>query len=426
MRVEISYKFILGFLIVIAAVVVVSLSVPYWPVLPWLRQPLTIGCALLVGLVVGALFSRAFSKNIRLLTEAGDRLSCGDLSEDVQIKNRFSDETDDIAAAMNRVQASLRELVGEIRGFTSRVTESSLSLSVTAQQMTASSNEVAGTVDLISKGAETQAEMVEEANQSFQEMALAINQVALSAQKVAEAAESTVGIAQHGTELAEGSTGTIRQVLAEVAGSGEQMVSFISRVQQIGQIVEVINGVAHKTNLLALNATIEAARAGEYGRGFTIVAEEIRKLADSTTDSSGEISRLVEGIQEEGGQLQERTAQIIQEMEAGHAAVDRTNRVFDEITRTAEDTRGKAQDISALTQHQIEGAEQISRAIEEIDKVVSDNAAATEQVSAATQQQCASMEEMALSAKEMSVLAGELLNLVKQFKLEADAQDVSG
>jgi len=323
MRVEISYKFIMGFLIVIASVVVVNLTVPYLPILPWLQQPLTIGFALLVGLVIGSLFSKGFTRNIRKLTEAGDRLSRGDLSRDIQVKNRLSDETDDIAASMNQVQASLRELVGEIKSFASRVAEASLSLSVTAQQMTASSHEVAGTVDSISKGAETQAEMVEESNRFFKEMATAINQIAESAQKVAEAAEATFATAQRGVELAQGSTETIRQVLAGMESSGNQMVSFVSRVQQIGQIVEVINGVAHKTNLLALNATIEAARAGEYGRGFTVVAEEIRKLADSTTESSGEITNLVEGIQAEGEHVQGTMAQISREMEAGREAVDR-------------------------------------------------------------------------------------------------------
>ncbi|MCK4535536.1 MAG: methyl-accepting chemotaxis protein [Desulfuromonadales bacterium] len=418
MRVEISYKFIVGFLIVIASVVVVSLTVPYLPVLPWLRQPLTIAFGLLVGLVVGAAFSRAFTRNIRRLTEAGDRLSQGDLSEEVQIQNILPDETDDIAAAMNRVQASLRELVGDIRGVALRAAKASLSLSVTAQQMTASSHEVANTADLISKGAETQAEMVEESNRLFKEMAVAINQVAVSAQKVAQAAESTVSTAQGGGDLARTSTETIRQVLAEMEGSGEQMVSFVARVQQIGKIVEVINGIAHKTNLLALNATIEAARAGEYGRGFTVVAEEIRKLADSTTDSSAEITRLVEGVQEEGVRVQDSMAQVVKDMEAGREAVNRTNQAFGEITRNAEDTRAKADSISELAQRQIVGAEQIAGAIEEIDKVVSDNAAATEQVSAATQQQSASMEEMALSAKDMSAMSDELLAFVKQFKLE--------
>ncbi len=421
MRIEIGYKFIVGFLIVIAAVVVVSLTVPYLPILPWLRQPLTITFGLLVGLVVGAAFSRAFARNIRKLTEAGDRLSQGDLSQDVVIHNAFPDETDDIAAAMNRVQASLRNLVGDIRGVASRAAEASLSLSVTAQEMTASSQEVANTVDLISKGAETQAEMVEESNRLFKDMSAAISQVALSAQEVAEAAESTFATAQRGGTLARSSTETIRQVLSEVEGSGEQLVSFVARVQQIGRIVEVINGVAHKTNLLALNATIEAARAGEYGRGFTVVADEIRKLADSTTDSSGEITRLVEDIQTEGVRVQDSMAQIVKDMEAGREAVNRTDQAFGEITRNAENTRGKADRIAALAQQQIISAAQITGTIDEIDKVVSENAAATEQVSAATQQQSASMEEMALAAKGMAGMSDELLAFVKQFKLERTA-----
>lgn len=418
MRVEIGYKFIVGFLIVIASVVVVNLTVPYLPILPWLRQPLTIAFALLVGLVVGAVFSRVFTRNIRRLTEAGDRLSRGDLSEDVRIKNLLTDETDDIAAAMNRVQASLRELVGDIRGVASRAAEASLSLAVTAQQMTASSHEVANTADQISKGAETQAEMVAETNRLFKEMALAINQVAVSAQEVAEAAESTFATAQRGGDLARTSTETIRQVLGEVASSGEQMVSFVARVQQIGKIVEVINGVAHKTNLLALNATIEAARAGEHGRGFTVVAEEIRKLADSTTDSSAEITRLVEGIQDEGVRVQDSMAQVVEEMETGREAVNRTDQAFSEITRNAAGTRSKADNISELAQQQIVSAEQITGILDEIAKVVSENAAATGEVSAATQQQSASMEEMALAAKGMSNMSDELLTFVKQFKLE--------
>jgi methyl-accepting chemotaxis protein len=200
------------------------------------------------------------------------------------------------------------------------------------------------------------------------------------------------------------------------------MLNFIGQLQRISKFVEVINGVAQKTNLLALNATIEAARAGEYGRGFAVVAEEIRKLADSTTISADEITDLVDGIRAEGQQVQSSMGQVIAEMESGREAVDRTNQAFSAITANAEGTRTKANSIAELAEQQISSAEQITRAIDEIDKVVSDNAAATEQVSAATQQQSASMEELAQSAQNLSTMSESMLQIVKQFKLVKDEQ----
>jgi methyl-accepting chemotaxis protein len=198
------------------------------------------------------------------------------------------------------------------------------------------------------------------------------------------------------------------------------MLNFIGQLQRISKFVEVINGIAQKTNLLALNATIEAARAGEYGRGFAVVAEEIRKLADSTTISADEITALVEGIRAEGQLVQSSMGQVIEEMESGRNAVDRTNQAFSLITQNAEITRSKSSSIAELAEQQISSAEQISRAIDEIDKVVSDNAAATEQVSAATQEQSASMEELSQSAMGLSTLSESMLEVVKQFKLSRE------
>jgi len=201
------------------------------------------------------------------------------------------------------------------------------------------------------------------------------------------------------------------------------MYNFIGQLQRISKFVEVINGVAQKTNLLALNATIEAARAGEYGRGFAVVAEEIRKLADSTTISADEITGLVEGIRNEGQQVQSSMGQVIEEMESGREAVDRTNQAFAAITQNAEGTQAKANSIAELAVEQISSAEKISLAIDEIDRVVSDNAAATEQVSAATQEQSASMEELALSAQNLSDMSKTMLQIVQQFKLVQEAQE---
>lgn len=418
MRVEISYKFIIGFLIVIVSGVVVNLAVPFLQIAPEFRQIFTIACSLVVGLVIGAAFSRVFTSNIRRLKDAAERIGRGNLAEDVQISDsRFPDETSDLASAMNQIQQSLRSLVGEIRGISFKVASSAETLSGTSMQVSASAQEVAGTVDQISKGAETQAEMVEESNRRFKEMAQSIDLVAAAAAKLVHAANQTVETARSGGALADASLGNIRQVLAEVESSGQQMVSFIGRLQKISTFVEVINGIAQKTNLLALNATIESARAGEYGRGFAVVAEEIRKLADSSSASAEEITRLVETIRNEGERMQSSMAQVIEEMESGREAVDQTGKAFTMITQHAEGTRAKAGSIAEVAEQQITAAELITRAIDEIDKVVSDNAAATEEVSAATQEQSASMEELAQSAKELSVLSDSLLNIVKRFKL---------
>src|SRR5210317_2452484 len=425
MRIEISYKFIIGFIIVVVSGILVNLVVPYIEVIfPEFRQLFSILCSLLVGLIIGSAFSRAFSGNIRRLTSAGDRIRQGDLSEDVKVgDSHFPDEISDLAKAMNQFQASLRSLVGDIRNIAFRVANSSQSLSGTSQEMSASAQEVARTTDQISKGAETQAEMVEESTRLFKEVAISIKLVASSAKAVADSADLTLETARSGSDMAGSSLDSIRQVLSEAESSGQQMVNFIAQLQKISKFVEVINGIAQKTNLLALNATIEAARAGEYGRGFAVVAEEIRKLADSTTESAEEITSLITQVQGEGQNVEVSLRNNIQEMESGREAVDRTNEAFSAITENAEGTRAKASSISELADQQIASAERIIRAIEEIDKVVSDNAAATEQVSAATQEQSASMEELAQSAKNLSTMSETMLQIVKKFKLVKTAQD---
>ncbi|MBW2451799.1 MAG: methyl-accepting chemotaxis protein [Deltaproteobacteria bacterium] len=418
MRVEISHKFIIGFLAVIVSGVLVNLGVPYLQIPVEFQQLFSICCSLVVGLIIGVLFSRLFTSNIRHLTDAGMRLSRGDLSKDIILShNAFPDETSDITDAMNEVQQSLRTLVGDIREIALRVAESSQNLSVNSKDMSISSLEVADTVDQIGKGALTQAEMVEQCNRLFKEMAKAIHQVAGSAQKVAESARQTSETAEQGGEIANANLSSLRQVLTEAEASGQQLVTFINQLKQINKIVEVINGIAQKTNLLALNATIEAARAGEYGRGFTVVAEEIRKLADSTTSAAEEIRRVIEGISEESHRVQGTLGHVIDEMERGREGVDHTSQAFIAITRNAESTQTKANDIAELTEQQIASAQRIADSIDEIDKVVSDNAAATQKVSSTTMEQSAAMEEMADSAQQLSTLSEALLSAVKQFKL---------
>ena len=418
MRIEIAYKFIMGFIIVVGTIVLLDRLVPLFGVPEGWQDLVSTAGALLIGLVLGSAFSKVFTSNIRVITAAAERISKGDLSQPVTLhRNLFPDETEDVAGSLNRVSDSLRQLVGRIRGSALQVSDSAQGLSASSQQMSASAHQVAGTTEQISRGAETQAEMVEKATQVIREMAVSIDLVAASAQKVAASANDTSLTAQHGGEMSRSALENMQQVLTEVARNGDQFIGFSALVQKIGNITEVITGIAEKTNLLALNATIEAARAGEYGRGFAVVAEEVSKLADTSAESAKEITGLIETIRGESVKVQDSMKQSIARIDAGQKAIATTDSAFGEIIQTALTTQTKASSIAELAGKQTQGAKNMVQIIEEIAKVAEDNAASTEEVSAATQEQSASMEEMAHAAQDLSGLSEELLQLVSRFRL---------
>ncbi len=421
MRVEISYKFVIGFIFVVASVVLLNLVVPRLDIPEWTHQFITVIGALLVGLIFGWLFSKAFTANIKILTEGAERLSHGDLSRKVRLrKGLFSDETEDLSSSLNLVVDSQRNLVGQIRGSSLNVNESSMALATTAEEMTATAHEVAGSIEQISRGAETQAEMVERVSRVVREMAEQIERVAVSSGKLTESAEETTASAREGEGLTSKALENMKQVLSQIEENGAMIVDFSEQVQKIGSIIDVITGIAQKTNLLALNATIEAARAGEYGHGFAVVAEEVSKLADSTSDSAAEITRLIEKTREQSQKVQLSMAQSIKSIDAGRAAVDVIGNAFKAIIDKAETAQERSIDIRDLTEKQNRGAQAIVEAIEEIARVAEDNAASTEQVSAATEEQTASMEEMTFASQRLSRLAEELLAAVRRFNLGAD------
>jgi len=418
MRVEISYKFVVGFIIVVASVVLLNLLVPQMQIPEWTHQWITIIGALLVGLIFGWIFSKAFTANFKILSEGAERLSDGDLSRNVRLrKGLFSDETEDLSNSLNLVVGSLRNLVGQIRTSSLDVNELSLSQATTAEEMTATAHEVAGSIEQISRGAETQAEMVERASKVILEMAEQIDLVASSAGDLSLSSEETTMSARQGEGMTTTALENMKHVLSQIEANGTMFISFSEQVQKIGTIIDVITGIAQKTNLLALNATIEAARAGEYGHGFAVVAEEISKLADSTSVSAGEITHLIERTREQSLKVQQSMNESVKSIDAGREAVDITDSAFKAIIDKAEAAQVKSISIRDLTEKQRSGSQMIVAAIEEIARVTEDNAASTEEVSAATEEQTASMEEMTFASQRLSKLADELLVSVSRFNL---------
>lgn len=418
MRIPIGYKFILGFVVVVAAVAFSPKLVARLGYSQEFSGFLGYAVALTIGLILGWLFSKSFTANIERLTDSAESIGRGDLTRDVIIQpSRIPDESHELAGLINLMLRNLRELVRHIKKTSGLLSESSREINSTALEINASTEEVAQAIEQISRGAESQAEMVEKSSKTIREMAISIELVAARARETAKAARETSLTAQHGGSLANDSLERMKEFFENQETIGRQFDTFNGKLQKVGKIADCIGNIARQTNLLALNASIEAARAGDSGRGFAVVAEEVRKLADGSSQSASEINDMIENLREESHRVHEVILESSRSIKEGKKNIDVTAGAFQEILKTVLETERKATSIADLSQMQQEGSARMVKAVDEIAKVADDNAAATEQVSAATEEQLAAMQDMALATRELTQLAEELLTVIERFQV---------
>ncbi len=422
MYIPIGYKFILGIVLVVAAVAFSPAIVIALGYSQEMTNIFAYAVALTTGLILGWLLTKGVSRNIRVITNAVEAISEGDLSTEVAIKGkRFPDETTGIANSINLMAENLRGLVGQLRSASGHVSESAHTLFSTTLEVNATTEEIAKALEQISHGAEIQAEMAGKGSTLIHELAVSVELVAKKARESSQSARDTTATAQQGTELVKQTMELMKEFLDTVEYTGQQFAELNGKLQQVGKIADIIVEIARQTNMLALNASIEAVRAGEYGKGFTVVAEEVRKLADGTSRSASEIIDLVTLIKEDSLKVRETFASSSRQIHEGKKKINSTAGVFQSIVQTVVDAERKANSIADLSSMQTDGAQKVVKAIDEIARVAEDNAASTEQVSAATEEQSAAMQEMAAASRELSALAAELLQTVERFRLPENA-----
>ncbi len=416
----IGKKLYVGFLLVIFATVVLS-GLLSWVLGRFLPQEyifiITGLLAIVAGMVLAFVMSKNLTTEIRSLAMTAGIVAEGDLTRDVPVNT--SDEVGELASAFNLMVGSLREIVREVKTTSDAVTSSAMALSASAEEMNASTEEIASTVEQIAKGAEHQAGLVEQTSKVMREMANSINEIAARAKSAAEAAAEAGYTAQTGGKSAREAMEKMKGVFSIIESAATGVKGFSEKTQQIGSIVDVITKIAQQTHLLALNATIEAARAGEAGRGFAVVAEEVRKLATEAAGSAEKIAEIIKQIQGENSKVVASIEVATREITSGREVLTYTGDALEDIVRVVVEEVKKVQEISALTQQQTQGAQELVKTIDEIAKVAEDNAASTEEASAATTEQTASMEQMAQSAQQLSRLADTLKTLVARFNVGA-------
>ncbi|SEO32225.1 methyl-accepting chemotaxis protein [Paenibacillus sp. OV219] len=327
---------------------------------------------MLAALVLVYFSARALARPILYISEMVNVFAGGDLRPRLKVNSK--DELGILADHIN-------EMVDSLSSTIEQVTSASESVAASAQQITASTDEVA-------RGSVSQADRSHNMAQVFESLESSIQLVASSAHSARKLSQEAVEIAREGTE-------TISLSIDKMERANTQMELLESDSKKIGDIIEVIDGIAEQTNLLALNAAIEAARAGEQGRGFAVVADEVRKLAERSSEATKQIGAIIKN-------MQDNAARSVHAVGEGVAQFAQTQHSFDGIVTKVNDTYQMVGEITASSENQTKRASEMLIEIESV-------AAISEQAAAAA-------EETAAASHELATLAVRLQGSVDTFK----------
>ncbi|MBN1193378.1 MAG: methyl-accepting chemotaxis protein, partial [Coriobacteriia bacterium] len=323
-----------------------------------------------------------------VMTEAG----AGDLT--VQASAPHDDEIGLLVSESNGLINFLAVIAGQVRSSAESVTNAATQLSASSEEINASSMEISSSVQQIAHGAELQSRKVEETSAAMQQMTTTIQEVAtraVEASSTSDEAAKAAEVGEQATHEAIAKISEVRDAIQVLAGSVETLGQ---RSAEIGSIVDVITSIADQTNLLSLNAAIEAARAGESGRGFSVVAEEVRKLAEGSGKAAEQIGDLIKDVQQETAKALKYMEIGTAEVQVGATVVERSGDALRQISEAVTRTVTTAQEIAEATADQVRRTADVDRAMHDIAAVVEQNAASAQETAAAAQEQTACMEEI--------------------------------
>ena len=313
----------------------------------------------------------------------------GDLTQRVEVNSE--DEIGELGKWFNTFVQKINDVIAEVGGVT--------------REVAAAATEIAASSDEMAKGMSEQSSQVIQVSSAIEEMSASVVEVARKSGEAAGNASKSGEVAQEGGKVVDETIQGMNAISEAVSAGAASVAELGKRGEQIGEIIDVINDIADQTNLLALNAAIEAARAGEHGRGFAVVADEVRKLADRTTKATEEIGDSIKAIQTETGEAVTRMNAGTEQVKTGVERATEAGRSLQQIVTGAQEVASMIQSIAAAAEEQSAASEEVSRNVDAI--------------SAVTRQATEGSSQAASAASQLSTKAEQLQKLVSTFKTGA-------
>ena len=369
--------------------------------------------ALAVSLALAVYLIRNIKASVQEILRVSGQVAKGNLTEQVHITG--GDEFAQIASEYNTMLKNVRTLIKTLQSNAQQVAAASEELTASAEQSAQVTQQIAQSITDVSQFTADQMTDMDKASAVAGDVAASSETAAGVIGQTMDKTKQAVQRANEGNTIVEATVAEMQQIAETVTDSAAVIARLGERSKEIGDIVETISGIAGQTNLLALNAAIEAARAGEHGKGFSVVAEEVRKLAEQSEEATQHISTLIRSIQDETEKAVVTMDQGTKEVERGRESVGSAGKAFGEIRRVVADVEESSNTVTERIQGLQQNIRNIVSSIANVTQEARKVAAESQSVSAATEEQAAGMQEIASGSRSLAMLAQNMQEAANKF-----------